>query len=331
MKYRRFGPTGWKVSEVGLGTWQLMDGWQGDSTINVINAKTILTTALSQGVNFFDTADVYSNQQSEKYTAQFVREQTKTNVYIATKAGRRLNPHVAEGYNRENITKFVEESIQNMNVKSLDLVQLHCPPTEVYSNPEVFQALEDLQAVHKIKFFGVSVEKVEEALKVLEYDNLASIQIIFNMFRLKPAEELFAKAKEYNKAIITRVPLASGLLSGKFTKDSTFSKNDHRNFNRDGKYFDKGETFSGVDYNRGLEAVAELQEILPKDYTLAQYALKWILMYNAVSTVIPGASTPEQVISNCKVSEIPDLSTDVMNQISDIYNKYFRAEIHQLW
>ena len=331
MKYRSFGNTGWKVSEVGLGTWQLMDSWNWDNSINVPNAKNILTTALSQGINFFDTADVYSNQLSEKYTAQFVREQTKTNTYIATKCGRRLNPHVAKGYNRENITKFVDDSIENMKVKSLDLIQLHCPPTEVYSNPEVFQALEDLQAVHKIKFFGVSVEKVEEALKVLEYDNVTSIQIIFNMFRLKPAEELFEKAKEYNKAIIVRVPLASGLLTGKFTKETKFLPKDHRSFNRDGKSFDKGETFSGVDYDKGLEAVSELKEILPKDYSLAQYALKWILMYNAVSTVIPGASKPEQVISNSKTSDIPVLSSETMEQISTIYNKYIKKEIHHLW
>lgn len=331
MKYRIFGNTGWKVSEVGLGTWQLMDSWIWNNTVNVDNANNIITTALSQGVNFFDTADVYSDQQSEKYTAQYVRRKTKTNVYMTTKAGRRLNPHVAEGYNRENITKFVDDSINNMNVKSLDLIQLHCPPTEVYSNPEVFQVLEDLKAVHKIKFFGVSVEKVEEALKVLDYDNLTSIQIIFNMFRLKPAEELFEKAKEYNKAIIARVPLASGLLTGKFTKKSNFAPNDHRSFNRDGKYFDKGETFSGVNYDKGLDAVAELQEILPQDYSLAQYALKWILMHDAVSTVIPGASKPEQVVSNCKASNIPDFSSDLMNQITEIYDKYFRTEIHTLW
>lgn len=330
MKYRKFGMTGWKVSEVGLGTWQLMDSW--GQNVNVDNAKNIIKTALDQGINFFDTADVYSNGKSEQHTAKFIKEfKGKSDIYIATKSGRKLNPHTPEGYNRENITRFAEDSIKNMNVHSLDLLQLHCPPTEVYSNKEVFQVLEDLQSKRKIKFFGVSVEKVEEALKVLEYDNVASVQIIFNMFRLKPAEDFFEKAKEYNKAVIVRVPLASGLLSGKFTKDTNFVAEDHRNFNREGKAFDKGETFSGINYEKGLEAVSELKEILPKDYTLAQYALKWILMFNAVSTIIPGASKPEQVVDNAKVSDIPDLSTDTMSQIKGIYDKYFRNEIHNQW
>lgn len=332
MKYRKFGNTDWKVSEVGLGTWQLMDAWNWDNEINVDNAKNIIKTALEQGINFFDTADVYSGGKSEKYTAEFVRKyKNKSEVYIATKCGRKLSPHTPEGYNKKNITKFVQDSITNMKVHSIDLIQLHCPPTTVYTNDTVFQVLEDLQSEGKIKFFGVSVEKVEEALKVLEYDNVVSIQIIFNMFRLKPSEELFAKAKEFNKAIIARVPLASGLLTGKFKKETVFVPNDHRNFNRDGKSFDKGETFSGIDYNRGLDAVSELKEILPSQYSLAQYALKWILMHEAVSTVIPGASKPEQVIANAKASDIPDLSMDTMTQITNIYNKYFRADIHNLW
>lgn len=332
MNYRKFGKTGWKVSEIGLGTWQLIDSWNGESNINIDNAKNIITTALNQGINFFDTADVYSNGLSEKYTSQFIKELSKPDiVHIATKVGRKLNPHTAEGYNQENITKFIDDSLRNMQLKNLDLVQLHCPPTAVYKKPEVFEILEDLQAIRKIKFFGVSVEKVEEALQVLEYDNVTSIQIIFNMFRLKPAEELFDKAKEFNKAIIVRVPLASGLLSGKFTKNSKFSSNDHRYFNRDGKAFDKGETFSGVDYEKGLQAVDELKEVLPTHNTLAQYTLKWILMFDAVSTVIPGASSPKQVVDNSQVSDILPFSLETMNQISDIYNKYFRQEIHNLW
>ena len=332
MKHRIFGNTGWKVSEIGLGTWQLIDSWNGETKLNIENAKNIISTALDQGINFFDTADVYSDGLSEKYTSQFIKEKSKPDrIHIATKCGRRLNPHTAEGYNRENITRFIDNSLKNMQVKSLDLVQLHCPPTAVYKNSDVFEILEDLQGIRKIKFFGVSVEKVEEALEVLEYDNVTSIQIIFNMFRLKPAEELFEKAKDYNKAIIARVPLASGLLSGKFTKESRFSPADHRNFNRDGKAFDKGETFSGIEYNKGLQAVEELKEVLPKYSTLAQYALRWILMFDAVSTVIPGASSPNQVIANAQASEILPFTRETMNQISEIYNKYFRQEIHNLW
>ena len=332
MKYREFGSTGWKVSEIGLGTWQLMDSWDWGSEINVGNAENIIKTAIKSGINFFDTADVYSDGKSEKFTAEFIKKyKSKSDIYIATKCGMKLNPHTIEEYNKKNIDTFVQNSIANMKVHSLDLIQLHCPPTAVYSKKEVFQVLEDLQSKRTVKFYGVSVEKVDEALKALEYENVVSIQIIFNMFRIKPAEQLFEKAKELNKAIIARVPLASGLLTGKFTKESKFSEYDHRNFNREGKSFDKGETFSGIDYNKGLNAVKELQEVLPNRFTLAQYALKWILMHDAVSTVIPGASKPEQVIANAKASDIPDFSSDVMDQVTNIYNKYFRKDIHNMW
>lgn len=328
MKYRLLGKTGYNVSEISLGTWQVGGGW--GKPFNGPEADRTIDQAIANGVNFLDTADGYSEGLSEKSVGEAVRRHDQP-IRFGTKCGRRLNPHVTEGYNRKNITHFIEASLQNMQLDTLDLIQLHCPPTDVYYRPEVFEVLDDLKAAGKIRHYGVSVERVEEALKAIEYPGVASVQIIFNMFRMRPAELFFEQAKKKNVGVIVRVPLASGLLSGKLKIDSQFEQGDHRHFNRDGQAFDKGETFSGVDFPTGLAAVERLKAIFPEDYSLAQYALRWILMFDAVSCVIPGASRPEQVVSNAAVSEMPPLSEIQMNQVKQIYDEMIRPLVHQLW
>ncbi len=327
MKYRTLGKTGYKISEVSLGTWQLGGKW-GD-TYSEKTADEILNEAYDNGINFFDTADVYNDGLSEKSIGKFLKTK-KDKVYIATKCGRKLNPHVADGYNKENIAGFVEESLKRLDVEALDLIQLHCPPTDVYYNLEAFDTLESLKKQGKIKHYGVSVEKIEEALKAIEFDGVASVQIIFNMFRQRPAELFFSQAKKKNVGILARVPLASGLLSGKFGLDTKFSEDDHRNFNRDGAAFDKGETFSGVDYMTGLNAVEKLKEVFGKD-NLPLYALKWILMFDEVSCVIPGASRAEHIAMNTNASEFKDLSQKEMHEVEKIYEIYIKKPVHYLW
>jgi len=327
MKYRKLGKTGFEVSEVSFGGWAIGGSW-GD--VEDEQSMSALKEAVNQGINFFDTADVYGDGRSERLMAKLRKENDK-DIYIATKAGRRLDPHAAEGYNKENLNKFVDRSLKNLNVDSIDLLQLHCPPTEVYDQEEVFEALEEMVKAGKIKNYGVSVEKVEEAMKALEYENLAAVQIIYNMFRHKPGDEFLAKAKEKGVGIICRVPLASGLLTGKFSKDSTFAEDDHRNYNRDGEAFDKGETFSGVDFELGLKAVEELEKIKPEALTMAQFALKWILMNDAVSCVIPGGKKPWQVKDNAVASEADDLPDEVMERVDEIYDEYIRDSVHHLW
>jgi aryl-alcohol dehydrogenase-like predicted oxidoreductase len=328
MNYRRLGKTGFEVSEVSLGTWQLGGKWGEDFSDKT--AEEILNTAIDNGVNFIDTADGYNGGLSERAIGRFLKKRSE-NIRVATKCGRRLNPHTAEGYNRENIRRFVEASLKNMDMEALDLIQLHCPPTEVYYKAEVFEALEELKAEGKILHYGVSVEKVEEALKAIEYPGLASVQIIFNMFRQKPAEEFFKAAKKRDVGIIVRVPLASGLLTGKMSKDTVFSQGDHRFFNRNGEAFDKGETFSGVNYELGLQAVEELKEVFGPKETLANIALRWILMFDEVSCIIPGASRADQVVSNIKASGIEALSQEEMNKVKEIYDKYIKNSVHHLW
>jgi aryl-alcohol dehydrogenase-like predicted oxidoreductase len=327
MKYRNLGKTDYEVSEVSFGGWAIGGTW-GD--VEDEQSMAALEEAVDQGINFFDTADVYGDGRSERLMAK-LRKETDKEINIATKAGRRLNPHTAEGYNKENLNKFVDRSLKNLDVDTIDLLQLHCPPTEVYDQEELFEILEEMVEAGKINKYGVSVEKVEEAMKALEHENVATVQIIFNMFRHKPADEFFAKAKEKGVGIICRVPLASGLLTGKFSKDSTFEEDDHRNFNRNGEAFDKGETFSGVDFELGLKAVDELEEIKPKALTMAQFALKWILMHDAVSCVIPGGKKPWQVKDNAAASEAEDLSDEVMERVDEIYDEYIRDSVHHLW
>jgi len=327
VKYRVLGKTGYKVSEVSFGGWAIGGTW---GPVDDETSMQALEEAIDQGVNFFDTADVYGDGRSEKLLSKLAKSK-KERIYIATKAGRRLNPHTAEGYNKENLVSFIDRSLKNLDVERLDLLQLHCPPTDVYYNEEVFDFLDDLVKRGKIAHYGVSVEKVEEALKAIEYENVATVQIIYNMFRHKPGDKFLVKAKENNVGIICRVPLASGMLTGKMSKDTEFAEDDHRNFNRNGEAFDKGETFSGVDYQLGLKAVKELEEIKPEDLSMAQFALKWILMNDAVSCVIPGGKKPWQVRDNAVTSEKSDLSLEVMEKVNNIYDKYIRESVHHLW
>ncbi len=327
MQYRPLGSTGWNVSTISFGTWAMGSGW---GNVDDRESLIALRRAVDLGVNFFDTADVYGGGRSEQLLARLCKE-THGEIIIATKAGRRLNPHVAAGYNRQNLTAFVEDSLKNLQTDVIDLLQLHCPPSEVYDQPEVFAVLDDLTRQGKIRYYGVSVEKVSEALKALEYPNLQTVQIIFNAFRQKPTYEFFARAKERQVGILARVPLASGMLTGKFTRETAFAADDHRSFNRHGESFDQGETFSGVDYETGLQAVEELRQIVPSGMTLSQFALRWILMFDAVTCAIPGGKHASQIEENVLAADLPPLTGPIMHTVAEIYNAHFRAEVEPRW
>ncbi len=328
MEYKLLGKTGLQVSSISLGTWQVGGGW--GQRFDKRQAKEILHQALDRGTNFFDTADVYDDQQSEKAVGQLVKE-NRNSIHIATKIGRRINPHIAEGYTPDILERYVDEALFNTGLDELDLVQLHCPPTPVYDNEKVFERLAAIVKKGKVLNFGVSVETVEEAEKASAHDVVSTVQIIFNMFRQKPIETCFPTLKEKNIGVLARVPLASGLLSGKYKRDTQFKKDDHRQFNRNGEAFDKGETFSGVDFEEGLKAVEELKSLFDQTDHLFQYAIRWILIHDVVSTVIPGASRPDQVTSNIKSLELPTFTLEQMEAVKDIYNRYFKEKIHQLW
>jgi aryl-alcohol dehydrogenase-like predicted oxidoreductase len=327
MRYRRFGRIGWEVSEIGLGTWALGGQWGAVDDEQSLGA---LRRALELGVNFFDTADVYGDGRAERLLRRLRRE-TSTPFHVATKAGRRLSPHVAADYDLKHLGAFVERSLESLGVDSLELLQLHCPPTEVYYRPETFAALDELVRAGKIQHYGVSVERVEEAMKAMEFPNVASIQIIFNMFRQRPAERFLAEAKRRGVATVIRVPLASGLLTGKLTARSSFAPDDHRHFNRHGEAFDIGETFSGVPLEVGLQAVEELKPLVPPGAKLAQLALRWILMFEGVCTVIPGARGASQVEDNCAASALAALSEQQMSVVRSVYDRYVRAHVHPRW
>lgn len=327
MQYREFGRTGWQVSTISFGSWAIGAEW---GTVKDEESLHTLHTALDQGINLFDTADVYGDGRSEQLLAQLKKERSEP-FYIITKAGRRLRPHTADGYNRENLTVFVERSLKNLQTETLDLVQLHCPPTEVYYRPEVFGVLDELMAAGKIRHYGVSVEKVEEALKAMEYPNVQSVQIIFNMFRQRPADLFFQLAQEHQVAILARVPLSSGMLTGKMSLKTEFEANDHRKFNRQGQAFDRGETFSGVDYQTGLEAVEELKALLPAGWTMAQFALRWILMFEAVTCAIPGAKRPDQVMDNAASADLPEIPAETMTAIRALYTEKIKPLVHHYW
>lgn len=327
MHYREFGRTGWKVSDVSFGAWAIGSAW---GEVDDSDSLAAMHRALDLGVNLIDTADVYGDGHSESLIARLRRERSEP-FYVITKAGRRLSPHTADGYNKDNLTAFVERSLRNLETDCLDLVQLHCPPTEVYYRPEVFGALDDLVRDGKIRYYGVSVEKVEEALKAIDYPNVQSVQIIFNLFRCRPIELFFPEALRRKVAVIARVPLASGLLTGKMRRDSVFAADDHRNFNRFGQAFDRGETFSGVDYDTGLEAVERLRPLVPQGWTLTQFALRWILMFDAVTCTIPGGKRPDQVADNCAASDLPALSTEQMTAARQIYDELIFDQVHHRW
>jgi aryl-alcohol dehydrogenase-like predicted oxidoreductase len=324
MNYRQLGRTDMRVSEVSFGAWAIGGSW---GPVRDEESYAALNRAVDLGVNFIDTADVYGDGRSEQLIGRLLNER-KEEVFVATKAGRRLSPHTADGYNRTNLEAFVDRSLRNSGVDCIDLLQLHCPPTEVYYRPEVFRALDELKRKGKIRYYGVSVEKVAEALKATEYADLQSVQIIFNMFRLKPVTDFFPTAKERKVGVIVRVPLASGLLAGKITSQTKFPEDDHRNFNRQGQAFDMGETFSGVNLETGLKAVEELKTIVPQGATLAQIALRWILMFDSVTCAIPGAKRPEQVDENVEAAVLPPLSVADMSKVQAIYDRLIRPEVH---
>jgi aryl-alcohol dehydrogenase-like predicted oxidoreductase len=327
MQYRELGRTGWKVSTISFGAWAIGGSW---GSVDDRESLAALNRAIDLGVNFVDTADVYGDGRSERLVSE-LRRQRKETIYVATKAGRRLNPHTAEGYNRENLVAFVERSLKNLGVEAIDLLQLHCPPNDVYYNPDVFQVLEDLVTAGKLRHYGVSVKSPEEGLKAMDFPNLQSVQIIFNMFRLRPSDLFFEQAKKRRVGILARVPLASGLLSGKLTQQTTFEPDDHRQFNRGGEAFDVGETFAGVDYETGLQGVEEVKAVCPPGMTLAQFALRWILMFDAVTCAIPGAKRPSQAEENCVAADLPPLSVAAMDAIRRIYDERIRAQVHHRW
>ena len=328
MRYRTLGKTGYEVSEVGFGAWAIGGTW---GEVSESDAMAALHEAVDRGITFFDTADVYGDGRSERLIARLRAERPEAELIVATKAGRRLDPHVADGYTGSNIEAFIDRSRENLQMEMLDLVQLHCPPTDVYYRPEMFDAMDALVEAGKIRHYGVSVEKVEEALKAMEYPKVASVQIIFNMFRHRPAGLLFHEAVVRNVGVIARVPLASGILTGKMTPTKSFAADDHRTFNRDGEAFDKGETFSGVPFDVALEAMERIRELVPEGVTPAQFALRWILDHGAVSTVIPGGKNPSQVADNVAASDLAPIDDHAWDQIDAIYDELIRAHVHQRW
>ena len=322
MEYRQLGRTGWNISAISLGTWAMGSLW---GSVDEGESLAALHRAVDLGVNFFDTADVYG---SEPLLGQLRRQRSEP-FYIATKMGMQVNPD-ARGYNRKNMTTFVENSLRNLGVEVIDLMQLHCPPIEVY-NPEVFSILDDLAKQGKIRHYGVSVERIVEARAAIEYPGVQSVMLVFNMFRQRPIDDFFPEAKRRQVGIIARVPMASGLLTGKMTRTTKFERDDHRAFNRQGQAFDRGETFSGVDFEKGLEAVKELRPLLPPGATMAQMALRWILMFEAVTCAVPGAKRPAQAEENIRAVDLPPLSTATMEGIRGIYDRLIRPDVHHLW
>jgi aryl-alcohol dehydrogenase-like predicted oxidoreductase len=328
MKSRIFGRTGRSVSEIGFGAWAIGGAW---GNVDDGDAVAALNAALDSGVTFIDTADVYGDGRSERLVAKVLKERPNADVYVATKAGRRLPQQTVAGYTYENLSGWIDRSLKNLGVGTLDLVQLHCPPTELYARPEAFDALDRIKRAGKIRDYGVSVEKIDEATKAIDYPGVVSVQIIFNIFRQRPADAFFAAARAKNVAIIARVPLASGLLTGKLEADSTFADDDHRKFNRHGEAFDVGETFSGVPYEIGLKAVERVRKFVPGDATMAQLALRWILMFDAVTVAIPGARNAAQAESNARAAGLARLSAGDMAALKAIYDEDIAPHVHRRW
>jgi aryl-alcohol dehydrogenase-like predicted oxidoreductase len=327
MRSREFGRTGRKVSEIGFGAWAIGASW---GHVDEADALAALNAALDSGMTFIDTADVYGDGRSERLIARVLKERGGDRPFVATKAGRRLPAQTVAGYTRENLNAWIDRSLGNLEVDRLDLVQLHCPPTDLYYHAEVFGYLDDLVKAGKIASYGVSVERIEEALKAIEFPGVVSVQIIFNIFRLRPADMFFDRAKTRNIAIIARVPLASGLLAGKFKPNTRFEETDHRQFNRHGEAFDVGETLSGVPYDVGLAAVEKIRPLVGSG-TMAQFALRWILMFDRVTVVIPGARNAAQARSNAEAADLPPLKPETMAELKAIYDRDIRPHVHQRW
>ncbi|MBX9458922.1 MAG: aldo/keto reductase [Rhizobium sp.] len=328
MKSRQFGRTQWSVSEIGFGAWAIGGTW---GEVTEADAKGAVHAALDAGMTFIDTADVYGDGRSEKIIREVLKERGGTRPMVATKAGRRLPTQAVEGYTRENLEGWIDRSLTNLGVDTLDLVQLHCPPTDLYYRPEIFELMEGFVETGKIRHYGVSVEKIEEGLKAIEYPNVVSVQIIYNIFRQRPADLFFREAKAKNVAVIVRVPLSSGMLTGKMTAKTAFAADDHRTFNRKGEAFDMGETFSGVPYDIGLEAVERLRPLVPGGATMAQFALRWILMQDAVTVIIPGAKNKTQAEDNAAASDLAPIPAEVMAEVRKVYDDLVKPHVHQRW
>jgi aryl-alcohol dehydrogenase-like predicted oxidoreductase len=327
MNYRSLGRTGWKVSEISFGAWAIGGAW---GPVNDEESLAALNQAVDSGINFIDTADVYGDGLSHRLIAQ-LKKSRKEEIIVATKVGQRLAKQTVEGYSRANVTSWIDDNLRDLSADVLDLVQLHCPSTDAYYHPEIFAMFDDLVQAGKIRYYGVSVERVEEALKAIEYPNVQSVQIIFNCFRHRPADLFFAQAKLKQVGILARVPLASGLLTGKFRADSQFDADDHRNYNRHGEQWDVGETFSGVDYEVALAAVEEIRALIPAGVSMSQFTLRWILMFDAVTCAIPGGKRPSQVADNARASDLPPLTPEVMASMRKIYDARIRPLVHQRW
>ncbi|HTI36873.1 MAG TPA: aldo/keto reductase [Vicinamibacterales bacterium] len=329
MEYRALGRTGMHVSAIGFGAWAIGgSAWGGADDEASMRA---LHAAVDAGVNFIDTADVYGDGRSERLVARLRRERPGAPVYVATKAGRRLPSQTPEGYTRENLVAWIDRSLANLEVEAIDLLQLHCPPSSIVASDDVYGVLDDLKVEGKLRHYGVSVERVDEALESLRHPGVECVQIIFNLFRLKPADEFFGPARAASVGVLARVPLASGLLTGKLTSASVFPSDDHRAFNRNGEDFDKGETFSGVPYEIGLEAVEELKHLVPRGETLTQFALRWILMFEAVTCAIPGARTADQARDNAAAADLPAIDAATMSLVRRIYDEKIRPHVHRYW
>ena len=326
MQYRKFSNLGWEISEIGLGCWAIGSEW---GEVSEHDARDVLKTSLDKGINFFDTADVYGDGRSEEFVGELINS-TSEKIFVATKSGRRLNPHAPEGYNLKNIEEFIDRSLINLGIDCIDLLQLHCPPSEICPKKETYEMMDEIVKLGKIANYGVSVEKISEAMDAIQFPNVKSIQIIFNIFRQKPAEIFFKEAAKKKVAIIARVPLASGLLTGKMNQNSVFPENDHRNYNINGDAFDIGETFSGVNFDQGLKVVEILKDLLPNNFSLTDLALKWILMHDEVSVVIPGAKNSSQVQMNVHTSELENISS-LMPKINSIYDEFIKPVVQNRW
>ena len=326
MKYRKFSDLGWRVSEIGLGCWGIGGNWVD---VSERGAREVLKKALDKGVNFFDTADVYGNGRSERFIGELIKS-TSEKIFVTTKSGKRLRPHTPGGYKLKNIEEFVDRSLINLGIDCIDLLQLHCPPSEICSKKETYEMMDEIVKKGKIAYYGVTVHKLSDAMEAIKFPNVKSIQIVFNIFRQKPAEAFLKEAKKRNVAIIVRGPLASGLLTGTINQETKFAENDHRNYNINGEAFDVGDTFSGVNFENGLKAVEELKKLVPDNFSLSTLALKWILSHDAVSVVIPGAANKSQVEINASTSDLGNIS-DITPQINSIYDKLIKADVYNRW
>ena len=327
MKYRKFSDLGWNVSEIGLGCWEIGGSW-GD--VSEHDAREILKKALDKGVNFFDTADVYGDGRSEKFLGEFIKS-TSEKIFVTTKSGRRWRgTNYPRGYKQKHIEEFIDRSLINLGIDCIDLLQLHCPPSEICSKKETYEMMDEIVKKGKIAYYGVTVHKLSDAMEAIQFPNVKSIQIVFNIFRQKPAESFFKEAKKRNVAIIARGPLASGLLTGEINQETKFPENDHRNYNINGKAFDIGDTFSGVNFEKGLKAVEKLKTLLPDNFSLSELALKWILMHDEVSVVIPGAKNKSQVQMNTNATDLKDISS-LLSKINFIYDELIKPDVHNRW